>query len=360
MNILDCKDILWLVLSYCDFGEQDLFCHYLRTTDAQICYKLLRHGTRIHVRVEDITTMLKSNMFDCVKLFLKQHPLFDFDLSSCYASLNYTIDDLLQAIATTPNMKWFIDLVVSPTMQQLIQITLKQFSLVENLNKHHLVLNLFFAQAPFEIVMHKISKISNGSWWYAMVGCLKRKEESEIKASIEFVEAETMFLNDKDLFKTILMILLYDPLPHYNVVRWLIQDRKISPCWDIEKVALYGKKDLFCNAEQLCSDEILFEKQESIFLNAIRSNNWDFVRYLGQKYGAQIIEKTLWYPVSCGFLEWLQICWDEKLANFDVIRNHQTCSKQTVDFLQRLMPEFCNRHHVQECSVNKKRKALNQ
>lgn len=352
MSLQDYGDIFLVAFSYAEFVPQHLFEHYLRMTDARMCYKLLQNDIRIRVKVEDINTMLKAKMFDCVKLFLTREP-FDFDLSSCCSTLDYNINELLQTISTTPNLQWFISLVKSPVLQQLIQITLKQFSLIENLDVHRLVVNLFFAKAPFELVIEKLQSLHSHLFWHAMIGCLRRNQESEIKASIEFLETKTTFLDDENILKNILSILLNEHLLRPNVVKWLIQDRKISPQSNIARVALYGNKDLFCDAQHLCDAHILVQYQEDCFLKAIQSKNWDFVRFLSKQYGAKIIQTTLWYPLSCGFVDWLQICWDENLADFSVIEDHSIYHLETLHFLQRLMPAFLP---VEKCLVNKKRK----
>ena len=354
MSLLDYDDIFWLVLGYADFDKQLLFEHYLGMSDVRMCHKVLQHHIAICVTIDDMASMLKNNMYDAVKAFLKRQP-FDFDLSCISSSLDSTINEILQTIAGMPDSQWLVDLVAPPAMLQLIHIALKQFSLIENLNNHRLVLNLFYAQAPFDVVVGRLANVLPIDFFNVMTGCLRRQDEFEIKAIIQFLEANTTLLCDKDLMKRILFILLHDPLPHFNVVKWLIQVQKV-PALFVAKVARYGDQDLFLEAQQLCTEKISSAQQEDIFMEALRSKNWDFVRYMSQQYGSKIIQDTLWFPASCGFLEWLQICWDENLADFREIADRHIPNMDTLKFLQKLMAAFPERFLPDECASNKKRK----
>lgn len=106
---------------------------------------------------------------------------------------------------------------------------------------------------------------------------------------------------------------------------------------DCERIAAFGDQDLFleaCSFLPLCKFD-----PERVLANAIRSENWDFVRFLAKKYGYDQTTNSLWYAVAGNHTSLLQICFDENLADVKFFfENCYSRHGKTYNFLSSLFP----------------------
>lgn len=346
-------DLFLIVLQYAEFSEiQKLFTYAVENSNHRLSEYLLQTNKSLTFEISPklMKVIVQNQMFKLLHLLFSQTNVSLIKFFNFVATENrYDVKSVKSCIVSAHekyDLSWLRDVTTTnKEMKLFFNIATSNYNDVSELCDNVMLVNMFFTDAPIQCVSVAITnnKSLKYDMWHAVVGILRRNDDNEIISLLESVEKNSNLFENPLVFNNTIAVVLSDCdfLSHYILVKWMISQKMTPPYHYVPLLAAFGDQDLFIQACLIVSNgrfDSEYSEVEDVLVNGIRSENWDFVRFLAKKYGYNLMTKALWYAVACDHTNLLQICFDENLADVKSCFEHSCSESQTYQFLCFLFP----------------------